>query len=294
MSLVAVLAHATDSAAMALGATLRRRGRVPVRVVSEAELTVGARVVHVVPADTADAGRRPARGRVEATVTLADGTVLAPEALGVVHSRLVAARPPHFARAAARDRDYAVGEFQALLTSWLASVPVPVVNLPSPLGLAGAHRDLLTVLRLAARAGLPVLDVRAVSHDDPEHDQHMERRTVRAGTLPPLVDHLPPAAERRAGLPRLLVPPLGAARHRLLVTGEDVTPEAGAESLARMFGPACRRFADLAGQEVCEIVIAPLAASGEQVVVGAGPVPRLADADHLLTLARHLEHRAAS
>ena len=294
MSLVAVLAHATDNAAMALGATLRRRGRVSVRVVSEAELTVGARVVHVVPAASADAGRRFGTDRLEAAVTLADGTVLAPETLGVVHSRLLAARPPHFARAAARDRDYAVGEFQALLTSWLACLPVPVINLPSPLGLAGAHRDLPTVLSLAARAGLPVLDVRAVSHDDPDHDRHMERRAVRVGALPPLVDHLLPVADRRAGVPRLLVPPLGAARHRLLVTGEDVTPEAGAESLACMFGPACRRFADLAGQEVCEIVIAPLAASGALVVVGAVPVPRLADTDHLLALARHLEHRAVS
>lgn len=53
------------------------------------------------------------------------------------------------------DREYAAQEFHATLLAWLASLAAPVVNPPTPMGLAGSWRHPAQWMVLGAEAGLP-------------------------------------------------------------------------------------------------------------------------------------------
>jgi hypothetical protein len=70
---------------------------------------------------------------------------------------------PHFASAPAAEREYALMEMYALVLSWLAAFPCPVVNPPSPQGLGGQARGAVTWQCLAGAAGLPALPLRLTS-----------------------------------------------------------------------------------------------------------------------------------
>jgi hypothetical protein len=61
------------------------------------------------------------------------------------------------------DRGYAGQELHALVTSWLAALPGPVLNAASPQGLAGALRRRSEWMALAARAGLDTRPLRLAS-----------------------------------------------------------------------------------------------------------------------------------
>jgi hypothetical protein len=61
---------------------------------------------------------------------------------------------------AADDRSYVAAEMTAFLLSWLSSLACPVVNRPSPLGLAGPNLRPETWIALACRQGIPVQPVR--------------------------------------------------------------------------------------------------------------------------------------
>jgi hypothetical protein len=92
-------------------------------------------------------------GEATTDLRLPTGEQLDAGALGVVLNRAAPPAPPAFS---GPDREYAATELFALLLSWLASVPGPVVNPPSPRGLAGAGRGRLEWLGLAAAAGIPI------------------------------------------------------------------------------------------------------------------------------------------
>ena len=87
---------------------------------------------------------------------LADGRRVDSAAVDMVVNRVVT--PPTVPRqlVAASDCDYAEQELWAVTLGWLASFSCPILNPPSPMGLAGAHRSDLEWRSLAARSGLAV------------------------------------------------------------------------------------------------------------------------------------------
>ena len=120
---------------------MRRHRREDVKLGSAEEIVYAPRWVH-----------RLADPPAESEITLHDGTQIRGPETGVVFNRLQCVDMPHFAAA---DREYALMEMHALILSWLASLPCPVINVPAPQGLAGADRSQLAWQYLAAKAGLP-------------------------------------------------------------------------------------------------------------------------------------------
>ena len=112
---VLILAEADDPSALAVGRALNARA-CPSQRVGAAELALAS--WHHSP----DGGTT--------RVVLPSGRCLDEGAIGVVLNRLDGVLPPQFARAATDDRDYAVAEFAALLSSWLHGLEVPLVNPP--------------------------------------------------------------------------------------------------------------------------------------------------------------------
>ncbi|KAF5054542.1 hypothetical protein DSECCO2_387030 [anaerobic digester metagenome] len=98
---------------------------------------------------------RLGEGETGTRVRLADGTRLDGGRMAGVFNRLQVPELPQFLGASEADRLYAIGEVAALWLSWLAALPCPVVNPPSPWSLPGSEFPLLQWLDLASRAGLP-------------------------------------------------------------------------------------------------------------------------------------------
>ncbi|HOT94826.1 MAG TPA: hypothetical protein PK089_06525 [Methanoregulaceae archaeon] len=99
--------------------------------------------------------QRLGEGKTGTRVRLADGTRLDDRGIRGVFNRLQVPDLPQFLRSSEADRLYALGEVAALWLSWLAALPCPVVNPPSPWSLPGPEFPLLQWLDLASRAGLP-------------------------------------------------------------------------------------------------------------------------------------------
>ncbi|MBN3817314.1 hypothetical protein G3N57_12145 [Paraburkholderia sp. Se-20369] len=72
----------------------------------------------------------------------------------VIFNRIVQLEGFPLQRSVTEDRDYAHAEMAALLLSWLAGVQCPVINRPSPVGLAGSVNRPLVWQKLAQKAGL--------------------------------------------------------------------------------------------------------------------------------------------
>lgn len=142
-----VLAHAGDRGAAAVAAGLsRRHGAGAVELVSADELMLATRWTHRL-----GGGTEP-----HSQVTLPDGSRIDSDRVGVTFNRLCAVDLPSFDRGAGRDRDYALAEMHALLASWLASLPCPVVNRGDAGGLSGDSRGRSAWLTLARRVGFPI------------------------------------------------------------------------------------------------------------------------------------------
>jgi hypothetical protein len=144
----AVLCSTTDPSGPWARAALERRGLPGVRLVTEDEIVYSTRLVH-----------RQSSGSVTTEITLPDGAVLGPD-LHAVLNRVVAVPSAHLAGSQQRDRDYAVQEMYALLTSVLACLP-GVVNAAGPRGLAGPWLGDAEWFCEAARAGLPGVGFRS-------------------------------------------------------------------------------------------------------------------------------------
>ncbi|MEU0534832.1 hypothetical protein [Amycolatopsis tolypomycina] len=201
---VLVLADDGDSGAAAVAsAVAARRGGSAVTVVSPRRLAVASRWVHTVAPD----------GTAATEIRLAGGGCV-PCSPAAVLNRIDGVTPVRFARAGARDRDYAAMELHALFVSWLAGLPCPVVNPVNGNGSA-APAALPYWLLAARRAGLPVVHI---------------GRTVgtRAGHRA-----APPAARTPAG--------------SVLVAGRHT-----AGALARRFGDGCAEVARATGCPLLE------------------------------------------
>jgi len=138
-----VLCHPGDAAAAWLAHALRSRG-VAIDVVTVEELVYSRRIVF----------RQDARGD-GGSVTLHDGRVLRPEAIGVLINRVRYLPTAHFAAAAPEERAYAESELSALLLGWLNAIPGRVVNPAHPCSLGGDALAPMRVSHAAAMAGLP-------------------------------------------------------------------------------------------------------------------------------------------
>lgn len=197
-----VLCAADDRSARWAARGLRARGLTPFIIVTAEQLARGRRWVH----------RLGAVG-VAAAVTLPDGRRLDATTIRGVFNRLAAVPFGRYQPVHPADRAYVAEERAAFVLSWLHALPAPVLNRPTPGGLAGRWRPASEWTWLATRAGLPVADYR-----------HDERTASR-----------PPAL------------PNGATRV-IVITGEVV----GA-ALAPPLHAACRRLAGLADTAVLGI-----------------------------------------
>jgi hypothetical protein len=77
------------------------------------------------------------------------------EDVEAVYNRMTFVSGDWFAGGDVVDREYAAQELHALLLAWLESLEVPVVNPPTPMGLAGTWRHPAQWMVLGAQAGLP-------------------------------------------------------------------------------------------------------------------------------------------
>lgn len=138
-----ILCHPGDVSAVWLAHALRSCG-VALEVASVEALVYSRRI----------AFRQDSAGD-RGSVTLHDGRVLRPEAIGVLVNRVRYLPTAHFATAAPGERAYAESELDALLLAWLNTVPGRVVNPPHPGAPGGAALAAMTMCRAALRAGLP-------------------------------------------------------------------------------------------------------------------------------------------
>jgi hypothetical protein len=138
-----VLAEAGDEAAAWAAEGLWRRGLRPLRLLTGYELSAGTIWEH----------RLDAAG-VRTRLQLRDGTEVVDTDLRGVLNRLTGRYVPP-SPVCAEDADYAACEYNALLLSWLTSLPCPVLNRPGPVGMAAGNRSPMQWRREAQRVGLP-------------------------------------------------------------------------------------------------------------------------------------------
>jgi hypothetical protein len=136
-----VLCAPEDRSALWAAGALGAHG-LPVRVVTTEELVYSTSVTHTVGA-----------GPVTTAVRLRDGGVLGPDLLGTLN-RVSRIPTDHLAGASSLDRDYAVQELHALLTSVLHGLPGQVLGRPDARGLCGAWWRPAEWMVAAGRAGL--------------------------------------------------------------------------------------------------------------------------------------------
>jgi hypothetical protein len=181
-------------------------------------------------------------------IRLADGRVIRSDQVQGVLNRLVSVPLEHWQLGTPADRDYVAQEFTAFFVSWLYSLPCPVLNRSSPLGLSGAWRHASDWALLAQRVGLPVQPFRE-SSDDPPDD------TGGGARLAPV------------GLPRKTV---------IAVAGTA----AGADAPA-CIAEGCLRLAALAETPLLGVDFA-IGAGGQWTFAGATPLPDLSLGDSVL------------
>jgi hypothetical protein len=255
----AVLAHRgdTDAELLARELALRDPGSF---VAWEDELFLGSHFTH-----------RLGEDGVGTEILCAGGHRLDSSVLRGLACRLSRAMPPQFANAPRADRDYAAMESQALLLSWLQSLPCPVVNPASPRSLNGPALGLLEWLPLAAASGLRS---RRVALAPPGAPPPYEGWEPLAGDLGSATTALPTAANGAAGedgWARLWAEPVGEAAE-LLVLGERVLGGASSEE--------AQGYAVLARRAGCSLLGVHVAAAAEgdpaaRVFCGAETMPRL-------------------
>lgn len=229
-----VLCDPHDAAALWAAEGLGRRGMAPVEVVTAAMLGRARRWEH-----------RIRGGVVDVEITLEDGRRISSCQPQPVLNRLRVVPTKQLAAAAPADHDYAVAEFHALFSSWLAGYPGRMVNRPSPLYLGGQWHPPSGWSVHAARAGLCT----APYVQGSEHPLELSRLVAGYGYLPSLA---------------------GRSVTVFVVAG---TPVPGPPVPAPVLD-ACGRLADRVGDDLLGIELLPRP-SGEWEFVAAGAVPDL-------------------
>ena len=153
--MIVVLCDEMDASAHWVVEALRTRGHAP-RVLTGLDLVV---------AETWD--HRVGQAGADCEIRLAGGTRLRASAMQGVLNRLSFLPSAWLRRYGGPDRDYAIQEMHAFYLSWLHALPGPVLNPPTPQGLAGNWRHPSAWIALAVQAGLPVRAYSQTSRDDP-------------------------------------------------------------------------------------------------------------------------------
>lgn len=160
--MIAVLARANDVEAEAL---VSRWAAADARLLSPADLSRRGWV------------HRPS---VRGSVAMVDGEPVPVRELTAVVTRLLFVTEPDVGCIVAADRSYVASEMSAFLLGWLSSLPCPVVNRPSPLGLAGPNLRPEGWMALAWQVRIPVRPVKRDQdgYDIPEATGSREEVTV--------------------------------------------------------------------------------------------------------------------
>jgi len=228
-----LLASVHDESARWLADRLPNGGLAPLQVVTDADL-LGATWRHRI--DDAGASTR---------VDLADGRVIDSAEVRGTLNRLTHVPPELVSALVIEDRTYAHQELSALVLSWLASLPGPVVNPPSPRGLCGAWRPPAEWAVLASEAGLCPAPVRVDATADPA--------LAPAGWQP--------------------WPPFAPVAESVIVVGEEVFADRELDAATM---DACRCLAVRAATPLLGLAFA-----GESLV-GATPLPDVRTGDDLV------------
>jgi hypothetical protein len=133
-----------DASALWASEGLRQRGLEPLHLISSDFLALSIRWEH-----------RLEDGRIHTRMTLPDGLAIYSGNIHGVLNRLCTIPNSSLMLVQPSDRYYVASELQAFFLSWLNSLPAPVVNRPTPLGLAGQLRHASEWVLLATKSGLP-------------------------------------------------------------------------------------------------------------------------------------------
>lgn len=144
--MILYLVHPEDNDGVWLADHLRRQWADQLVVLSPLELLCAQELTH-----------RLGRGGTHSEVVLQSGITLMSDRIRAVFNRIQYLPDATMAAAQGADRSYAMSEVQALLTSWLCSLPCPVWNPPSPIHLAGDPLSPLTWAKYALDCGIDVL-----------------------------------------------------------------------------------------------------------------------------------------
>ncbi len=129
----------------------------PVKLVTEAALASATRWDH-----------RISSSEAKVSFVLPDDSFISDRNLGGVLNRLIAPPEQAVRQAVPEDRDYASQEMTAFHLSWLHGLPCPVLNRPTPQGLAGRWFHTSECVLMAHAAGLPVLPYLQTWSDAPD------------------------------------------------------------------------------------------------------------------------------
>jgi hypothetical protein len=212
-----VLCDASDAPAVWVYQEMRRRGVVPLELVTADDLALADYWEH-----------RIAGGRASIRIRVGNLDIDCAQLRGVFN-RLYTVPIPHWRSAERSDREYVQQELVALFLSWLHALACPVVNRPTPQGLSGQWRSESEWVWLAHQAGLAVAPYRQSGRDRID-EMKGERRLVAAGALVQTVIVLGDAACGAAA-----PPPVVAACQRLAkISGTELL---GVDFIAGAAGP---------------------------------------------------------
>jgi hypothetical protein len=165
-----ILCHNDDPSALWAYEGLQQRGLAPLKLVTAEMLVPSLRWDHRVGAHGAS---------IE--ISFSDEQVLSSYTVHGVLNRLTGPSrwyPLH--RVAVSDRSYAGKELTAFFLSWLSCLPSPILNRPTPQGLAGRERHGSEWVLLATTAGLTTVSYRQSSRTSSQASIH--ERSTHEGT----------------------------------------------------------------------------------------------------------------
>jgi len=272
-----ILAHHEDATAIGVAAALRRR-HAPnqIRVVSLDEIVLAPKWVY-----------RIEEGHTCTELILHDGTVIQSHDIGVVFNRLQYVSMPHFTTAKREDRDYATMEMFALLVSWLAGLPCPVMNPVSSEGLNGPVYSSAKWQILAGKVGLPVFRFGMTSSVRRFPINNGLTRVPITSSATGSYGHTPPTLPT-GHYPANFFEPLSDNVHTALVVGHRVFG-----GLPDDLTLACRHLADLTGLALLRLYFSSSRqGKAAWIFTGADPFPHITDTQSLCSLMLLLEERS--
>ena len=275
-----ILAHVGDETAIQVYAMLRARyGEEQVKLVSSEELVFAPYWMHLLE-----------DMQVITDIHLSNGVLLNSLDIGVVFNRLHEMTMLHFSTEV--DRDYATREMTALCLSWLASLPCPVVNRPTPTGLGAQTRSHAEWLFLAGKAGFSVQGYHSTT--DPRwcrEKTYVPYRWQLFSKDNPRVAFEKVSAQSVSRLPTLYLEPLSECWQSILVAGDYAVG-----NLAEQYSAQAIYLASLSGCDLLEITFASVAVEeGGQTahenwkVFGVSSFPYVKSAESISAIVQLLE-----